>query len=152
MKQPRTLRAGIDNPWKSEKESGMNRWRSILGLIAAFLLILSSAAHSILGWKELSTQLAATNAPGDLVLGLRLGWQFGGVVMLALGLMLGLLFLKRFRGSDTPTFPALIVGLAYLAFGGWALVVSRFDLFFLVFIIPGVLFVVASVGGRAKGQ
>lgn len=130
----------------------MNRGRNTCGLIAAFLLILSSAAHSILGWKELSAKLTATNAPEDLVRGLRIGWHFGGAVMLALGVMMGVLFFRRFRGSDTPTFPALIVALAYLVFGAWGLVVSSFDLFFLVFIVPGVLLVIASVGAHKQSQ
>jgi hypothetical protein len=130
----------------------MNRVRSILGLIGGVFLVLSSAAHSILGWKQLSSELAATNATADLVLGIRLGWQFGGIIMLALGSMLIVLFLTRLRGSNTPTFPAGIVSVAYLIFGIWALIISSFDFFFMVFIVPGVLLAIASTGGNAKGR
>jgi len=130
----------------------MNRVRPVLGLVAAVLLVLSSGAHSFLGWKQLGSQLAATNAPTELVLGLKIGWMFGGVVMLTLGFIVFAIFLARFRGRNVPVFPAILISIAYLVFGVWALVVSNFDLFFLVFIIPGVLLVIASTPGQAKAE
>jgi hypothetical protein len=51
--------------------------KSILGLIAGVILLLSAFAHSILGWKAMSDQLAQTNAPPDLVQG-RLGVRRSG--------------------------------------------------------------------------
>ena len=51
--------------------------KTIFGLIGCLLLVLSSGAHSILGWKAMSEQLAQTNAPADLVLGLEIDWKFG---------------------------------------------------------------------------
>jgi len=73
--------------------------KSIIGLVAGALLILSAGAHSILGWKAMSEQLAQTNAPPDLVQGLRMGWMFGGPVMLVFGILSITTFLKRFRGD-----------------------------------------------------
>ena len=126
----------------------MNRVRIVLGFIAGALLVLSSAAHSFLGWKEMGAQLASTNAPADLVQGLRMGWLWGGVAMLTLGVVVLLLFACRLRGNDVPMFPAAIISIAYLLFGVWAFLSSSFDPFFLVFIIPGALLAVASIGGR----
>ena len=130
----------------------MNRVRAALGLVAGVLLVLSSGAHSFLGWKQLGSQLASTNAPEDLVMGLKLGWMFGGVVMLTLGAMVLVIFLARLRGRSAPIFPAILISIAYLVFGVWALVVSNFDLFFLVFIIPGALLAIASTPGQATAE
>ena len=63
----------------------MTRVRNILSLNAAILIILSSTAHSLLGWKALGAQLTAAGAPADLIGGLRIGWQFGGAAMLTFG-------------------------------------------------------------------
>jgi len=122
----------------------MARARAVLGLIAGAILILSSAGHSILGWKELSGKLAAAHLPAELVLGLQVGWQFGGVAMLALGVILLALFARRWRGEPVSLLPAATVAVAYLGFGAWALLASNFDPFFLVFIVPGVLLALAS--------
>ena len=122
----------------------MARARAVLGLIAGAILILSSAGHSILGWKELSGSLTAAHVPTELVLGLQVGWQFGGVAMLALGVILLALFARRWRGEPVSLLPAATVAVAYLGFGAWALLASNFDPFFLVFIVPGVLLALAS--------
>jgi len=128
------------------------RTRAVLGLIAGAILILSSAAHSFLGWNGLHDQLVAAQAPPDLVLGLKLGWQFGGVAILAFGIIVVALFARRFRGGSVSVLPAVVIAAAYLAFGAWALLASNFNLFFfLVFIVPGALLAVASStpgGGR----
>jgi hypothetical protein len=121
------------------------RTRAVLGLIAGALLILSSAAHSFLGWKGLRDQLAAAQAPPDLVLVLKIGWQFGGVAMLAFGIIVVALFARRFRGGSISVLPAVVIAAAYLAFGAWALLASDFNLFFLVFIVPGALLALASL-------
>ena len=111
----------------------------ILGIIAAIILILSSAAHSLLGWKALDAQLAQTNAPADLINGLRIGWQFGGACMLTFGIVVLMIFLRRM-----PTLPAFAVGVLYVVFGAWALAVSGFNPFFAIFIVPGVMLLVAA--------
>lgn len=128
----------------------MTRTRSVLGVIAGALLILSSGAHSLLGWEALRAQLAATNAPADLVQGLKMGWLFGGVAMLAFGIMVLAIFVKRLRGDAVSALPGAVIAVAYLAFGAWALVASNFDPFFFVFIVPGVLLALAA-SGRIRG-
>ena len=122
----------------------MSRMRSILGLIAGGILILSSAAHSIFGWLVIRGQLDTLRAPSDLILGLKIGWQFGAVAMLALGVIVVLLFLRRFRGERVSTLPASIIAALYLLFGTWAMLVTDFDPFFLIFIVPAILLALAG--------
>jgi hypothetical protein len=129
----------------------MARLRASLGLIAGLLLILSAAAHSILGWKGLHEQLLAARVPPDLLRSLKIGWQFGGLAMLVLGTIVVALFVMRLRGQNVSSLPALFVALGYLAFGAWAMLATRFDPFFLVFIVPGLLLVVAGFGGSRAG-
>lgn len=123
----------------------MTRVRNILGLIAAILIILSSAAHSLLGWKALGAQLSAAGAPADLIGGLRIGWQFGGAAMLTFGVLALMIFFHRLRGEGVLAFPAFLIGLLYVLFGAWAMAVSGFDPFFAgVFLVPGALLLFAA--------
>lgn len=122
----------------------MSKARDVAGVIASVLILLSSAAHTLLGWKALSAELEAAHVQGNLLLGLRLGWYFGGLAMLLLGVILLALFGARLRGESRPLLPATVVAIGYLAFGAWALAVSG-DPFFTVFIVPGVLLAVASL-------
>lgn len=127
----------------------MTRWRAVLGLVAGAILVLSSAAHSLLGWPQLRTKLVAANTPTDLVQGLAVGWHFGGAAMLAFGCIAIALFVKRLRGQTVSPFPALIIAILYIGFGVGALSVSNLDPFFLIFIVPGVLLALA-VSGEAR--
>ena len=124
----------------------MARCRASLGLLAGVILLLSSAAHSFLGWTALNEQLSRAGTPADLVFGLKAGWQFGGASMLAFGSICVLMFGMRLRGRPVPSFPAMIVGVVYLLFGAWALLASQFDPFFLIFIVPALLLIAASAG------
>lgn len=124
----------------------MVRLRSVLGLVAGVVLVLSSGAHTFLGWQALGAELAKTNAPAELVTGLEIGWKWGGVAMLAFGIAVIATFLKRYRGEPASTFTAALVSVAYIAFGAWALVHSNYDPFFFIFIVPGVLLALASTG------
>ena len=129
----------------------MTRVRSILGIIAGAILILSSAAHSLLGWKRMRTDLASAQAPSDLVFGVAVGWHFGGVAMLAFGCIVTWLFLKRLKGEIVSALPAFVVALAYLTFGAWALMASHMNPFFFVFIVPGILLAVAALPVAQQG-
>ena len=127
------------------------RVKAGVGLIGGVLLLLSSGAHSVLGWKGLSGALSAAGVPPDLVLGLKIGWQFGGVAMLAFATIAIVLFARRLRGDIVSMFPVRIIAATYLGFGLWALVASGFDLFFLIFIVPALLLSIGTVGGRDAG-
>lgn len=122
----------------------MRQFQNMLGLLAGAILVLSSAAHSLLGWKQMQKSLAAVNAPADLVQGLRIGWLFGGVAILTFGCIALAVFAARLRGGAASLLPTGIIALAYLAFGIWALVTSG-NPFFYIFIVPGAMLAVASL-------
>ncbi|HET9039498.1 MAG TPA: hypothetical protein VFN40_04985, partial [Gemmatimonadales bacterium] len=65
----------------------MKRGRLMLGLITGVLLLVSSAAHSLLGWPQFRHGLTEAHAPADLIVGLSLGWQFAGLAMLVFGVI-----------------------------------------------------------------
>ena len=123
----------------------MSRFAPILGLVGGGMLLLSFVVHTVLGTRAMGEALAATNAPADLVQGLIAGWVFGGVAMLVFGVLVVRLFLVRRRDPGVSAAPALLIGAAYVAFGGWALTMSHFDPFFTVFLVPGLLLVVAAL-------
>jgi hypothetical protein len=121
----------------------MARLRNVLGLIASLILFLSAGAHSFLGWKSLRPRIEAFGVPADLVTGLRIGWQFGGAAMLVFGIICGVIFVHRLRGDFVPSLPAMVIGVVYALYGVWALNLSG-EGFFAIFIVPGVLLVLAS--------
>ena len=127
----------------------MNRFRSILGLVVGVLMMLSGAAHSLLGWKQLRTELEPLHAPADLVRGIGAGWNFGGAAILAFGSIVVALFTQRLWGDAVSALPANVIGATYVVVGARALLVSHFDPFFLVFVVPGALLLIASVSRRA---
>ena len=111
----------------------------VLGIIAGVVLILSSAAHSLMGWKALGAQLVQAKAPADLIRGLRIGWHFGGACMLTFGIIVLMIFIRRL-----PSLPAFAISVLYVVFGAWALAVSDFNPFFAIFIVPGAMLLVAA--------
>jgi len=121
----------------------MARLRSVLGLIASAILFLSAGAHSFLGWKSLQPRIEAFGAPADLVTGLRIGWQFGGAAMLVFGIIAAWVFLQRLRGVSVPAFPVVVIGVIYALYGVWAISLTG-QAFFAIFIVPGVLLLLAS--------
>ena len=130
----------------------MTRLRAILGIIAGVLMLLSAAAHSLLGWKALSAELAKTNAPADLVQGLAAGWHWGGAAMVGFGGTVLWLFARGFRGLPVDPTPARIIAILYLAFGAGAIAMTG-DPFFMVFVVPGLLLAIAAFGrGGAARQ
>ena len=121
----------------------MSRWRNALGISVGVILVLSSAAHSLLGWKALGDELAKTNAPADLITNLEIGWYWGGVAILTFGILVIVAFRDRMRNPLHSLRPTLILGVLYAAFGVWAIIRSA-SLFFLIFVVPGVLLIAAS--------
>ncbi len=130
------------------------RTRAWFGLAAGALLILSAAAHSLLGWPELARELAKLAPPEDLVLALAIGWHFGGVAMLTFGALVVQGFGRALRGRAADWRPVRVVGLAYVVFGAGALVATGGRPFFLIFLMPGLLILAAANDRRtaaAKG-
>ncbi|HEU4720515.1 MAG TPA: hypothetical protein VFS59_04070 [Gemmatimonadaceae bacterium] len=117
----------------------MPRLPRALAAVAAVLLILSSGAHSFMGWPGLRTELAAANAPQPLVDGLAMGWHFAGMTMLVLGiLVLWMLAAARF-GAPSIRVPLLVIGVAYVLFGIKCATLIGWDPFLLTFLVPGLL-------------
>ena len=125
-------------------QNSQMKFKSVCGIVAGIILILSAFAHSILGWKAMSEELARTNAPADLVLGLEIDWKFGGPVMLTLGIIAIHMSLNRWRGKLVSTFAPGLMAIMYTLFGIWAIAVSG-EPFFAIFIVPGVLLAIASI-------
>ena len=130
----------------------MTRLRVILGLAAGAFLVLSSGAHSLLGWTQLHAQLVAANVPPDLIAGLALGWHFAGGAMLALGLIVLAISIPRLRGGAiAPSIVLAIIAALYLAFGAIALIGVGIDPFIVVvFILPGLLLAAAAPGNTVR--
>lgn len=131
-------------------DGSISRAQAILGVIAGAIITLSAGAHSFMGWPAMRARLVATNAPQDLITGLRIGWQFGGVAIAAFGVIAMSQFVKWLRGERPSLVPSTIVAAAYFGFGLWALIITRFDLFTLIFIIPGALLGLATVRRRGR--
>ena len=129
----------------------MPRLPRAFALVAAGILILSSGAHSLMGWPGLRTQLAATSAPAALVDGLAMGWHFAGMTMLVLGvLVLWLLAVSR-SGVPNIRLPLLVIGGAYVLFGVGCAVLLGWDPFLLIFLVPGVLLAIAGMLLASRG-
>lgn len=122
----------------------MKRARAVLGLIAGALLVASSAAHSLLGWKGIRGELEKARVPAGLLHGVELGWHFGGVAMLVFGVTVLMLFAQAVQGRPVSLRPALLIAVGYLLFGAWALASSGLDPFFLLFVVPGGLLLFAA--------
>jgi hypothetical protein len=117
----------------------MPRLPRALTLVAAVIMILSSGAHSLLGWPGLRTQLAAANAPAALVDGLAMGWHFGGLMMLVIGVVVLWLVRVARDGATNVWLPLFVIGIAYELFAIGCAVLLGFDPFLFVFLIPGSL-------------
>jgi hypothetical protein len=122
----------------------MRRWRAALGLVAGAIIGLSSFAHALLGWPPLESALEDLQASPDLVRSFSIGWYFGGVAILVFGCIAVGVFLSALRDRAVSLLPTMLIALGYVAFGLWALVVSR-NPFFLIFIVPGLMLGVASM-------
>ena len=129
----------------------MKTVRLVLGFLSGAFLLLSGLAHSILGWKGLSAELAKAQVPSDMIQAVAIGWHFGGAAMLAFGIIVLWSFIDRARGRVVSTRPVALIGLLYVAFGGWALVVSNMSPFFLMFVVLGVLLLAASWQPKGEG-
>ena len=124
----------------------MSKARNILGVITGIVLILSSAAHSFLGWKSMSEQLRGSGAAPDLITGLAIGWNFAGVSIFMFGCLIIGVFAMRLRGQDAPLWVPRLIGLGYTIAGIAAYQVSKQTFFLSVFVVPGVLISMAAWG------
>ncbi|HKV08794.1 MAG TPA: hypothetical protein VJ725_11685 [Thermoanaerobaculia bacterium] len=126
----------------------MRKFRAALGLLAGIVMVLSSAAHSLLGWKQFQAALEELQAPSDLIFGLAVGWHFGGVAIFTFGCIAIVVFASVLRGRAVSLLPTALIAIAYMVFGIGALAMSK-NPFFFIFIVPGLMLAFASLPARA---
>ena len=129
----------------------MSRLPRALAAIAACLLVLSSGAHSLLGWKAMRPKMAAGNVPADVIGGIGMGWHFAGLAMLVLGLVIFWLLAVSRRGATNVKLPLLIIGGAYLLYAAGCVVAVGWDPFLMTFFLPGILLTAAGVLSPSQG-
>jgi hypothetical protein len=122
----------------------MQRGRLVLGLIGGVVILVTSAAHSLLGWPQLRRALTTADTPADLIVALSIGWHFAGLAMLVFGVLAILLFADALRGRPVSLRPVVLIAIAYLVFGTWSLTVSSLDPFFLAFFVSGILLLMGA--------
>jgi hypothetical protein len=123
------------------------RVRIILGLIGSVLMLSSSIPHTVLGWPAQRQVLLQSHVPADTILGLSVGWYFGGMAIAVFGLIAAVSFVQVMRGHAPHMRATTIVGLGYTGFGLWAWFITR-EAFALVFIVPGLLVLTGSTAVR----
>ena len=128
----------------------MSRLPRALAVIAAVILVLSSGAHSLLGWPALRAKLAETNVPADLIGGLAMGWHFAGLAMLVLGILVFWLLAISRRGAVSVALPLQIIGGAYELFAIGCFALLGWDPFLLTFLVPGTL--LSGAGALMRSQ
>lgn len=127
----------------------MNRFSAALGIPAGVIIVASSFAHSLLGWPQLRAQLLEAQAPPDLVTGIAVGWHFGGAAMFAFGCIAIVLFVDSLKNRPAPPFPVRMTALTYTAFGAAAMLATG-NLFFLIFVVPGLMLAAATAPSKRR--
>jgi hypothetical protein len=128
----------------------MSRISRTLALVAAVILLLSSGAHSLLGWPSLRARLADARVPADLVSGLAMGWHFAGLAMFVFGLLVLWLLAESRRNETNVVLPLQIIGGAYELFAIGCFAFLGWDPFLLTFLVPGTLLSVAAAMMRRQ--
>ena len=128
----------------------MSRLPRVLAIIAAVILVLSSGAHSLLGWPALRAKLADANVPAELVGGLGMGWHFAGLAMLVLGLLVLWMLAESRRSGANVVLPLQIIGGAYELFAIGCFALLGWDPFLLTVLVPGTLLSVAAALMRRR--
>ena len=123
------------------------RARILVGLVGSLLMLLSSIPHTVFGWPAQRQVLLQSNVPADTILGLSVGWYFGGMAIAVFGLIALVSFVQVMRGHAPHMRAATIIGFGYAGFGLWAWFVTR-EAFALVFIVPGLLVLTGATAAR----
>lgn len=113
------------------------------GTLSVILAIL----HAFAGWPSISGELVSAGVDPGLVAGIAVGWYFGSVAMVALGMVV-----LAVAGSVATNLWAfrvtLVVGLSYAVFGLGALLYRSPKPQFLAFAVMGAL--IGGGGSRAR--
>jgi hypothetical protein len=105
-------------------------------LVTGTLLVFSGAAHALLGWPALRTELAQARVPGEVATGVAAGWLNGSGVMLTFGVLVLAIWWAGRRGRSEAARYAAPIALFYRAFGTAAFLSTR-DPHFIGFIVLG---------------
>ena len=115
-----------------------------LGWGAGILILLSAGAHMLLGWSGMRSELIKAGASAELIGGVQMGWQFGGVAMLVFAAIVLAAFRGLGRGTPLQALPLNVIGAGYLLFGLAEWLLAGTGPFALVFILPGALLLTAT--------
>jgi hypothetical protein len=127
----------------------MNQTRIGLGYRAGAILVLSSAAHLLMmGWPGIRAELARSAATPDLVAGVQMAWYFGGMAMLVFGVIVVALFRAAQQGRGVPAAVVAAIGCGYLAFGAIEFIITGYQPFTVIFMLPAALLLAASAPVR----
>ena len=77
-------------------------------------------------------------------MGLGIGWHFAGFSIFVFGVLLLLTFIPRVRGMYRELTTARVIGYSYAIAGGAAYTASKSIFFINIFLVPGVLILLAS--------
>ena len=108
-------------------------------LVSGLLMVAGAFAHAFAGWPQLAGALREGGADPHLVVVLGIGWVFGSIAMVAMGLVAIVGFFAIRRGGPLARGPGLVVGATYLAFGIGAFIYRFPNPHFLFFIVLGLL-------------
>ncbi len=132
------------------EKSRMSRAARWLLLVVGVLLVLSAAAHALLGWPAIRAALLTSQAQGDVTQDVGIGWLYGSAAMLTFGVITLTVWWSARAGKVLSVAITAPISLLYLGFGTWAFVHSSLNPHFIGFIILGALLAVASYGLRCR--
>lgn len=113
--------------------------RSVVLMVAGMLMVLSSAAHGMLGWPAMRQALLQAGAGADLVGALAAGWHFGTASMAAFGVIVITAAARLRRGDLSGAIFVKAVAACYVIFGAATFVARAYNPHFLLFVVTGVV-------------
>jgi ribosomal protein S18 acetylase RimI-like enzyme len=122
-------------------------WSHWVIFVCGVVIALQSLPHAFVGWPAFEPALLGAGVDPALVGGLSVGWYFGSVAMLVLGVVVLLAFRALRSGASLAWQVACAVGVGYLAFGLGAFL-YRSNPHFLGFIAPGAALAAAALAAR----
>jgi hypothetical protein len=100
------------------------------------------------GVAGIRAELARSAATPDLVAGVQMAWYFGGMAMLVFGVIVVALFRAAQQGRGVPVAVVAAIGCGYLAFGAIEFIITGYQPFTVIFMLPAALLLAASAPVR----
>ena len=124
----------------------------VAAVVSGILMILGGIAHGLAGWPAMAKALSEQGIDSDLAGALAVGWSFGSIAMLSMGVTVLLSLRALRRGVRDALGIALTAGLAYVVFGLGAFAYRFPNPHFLFFVAVGIVLCLSLVGcSRAAG-